>query len=1261
MGAFDMEEVFFCLVVPFLLFVGIVVGLIWLIIRLTRPKSAQPAGQMPVEHITPALLSQPGPLNTAMEQLIIGWAEQGRLAQEHAQAVLDVLRAERAAQKAPQTVAPQAAPVGPQTVAPQAAPQAMPATPAEPTAVAQPSAPMTTLPSEAIAPQTVQPVIAPQAVAAAAAPTATAAPPQPAKPSALERVFGGLLALRTRQMLLFLGAFLLVISALILVVFNWASFPPILQFALLASVCGSLWVGGHFLSSRWGLEGAGMGLRTIGAVLTPVVAFALSRPGLLDLPFAQGWLLSSLISLAVYLFAFWKLRHIAYLFTSCAAVVSSVGAAVYSIAPEWMPFALVLTCCGMLLAEQWITPRAASFGAAPRWVAVIGVPLIFLLAFFWRNLDLISTQMFTLVLWAMVVFYGLGTYFKRTNIWMSLTVAFLIFAQVAVAITYELESGERSLLYIGTALVLLAGATLFDQRLRRLSIPVLGATILFTLFSVHLNLTPNFAAIVFLLQVAWGALLAWAVLKHFAFLSPQGQLLAGVFGLGFAGALFPVWAVKTVEWLANSQQYQHWALIGAAAVLFLVAYFVLKPFHTIYDIVLQGLGTATTVIATILFFGKLPAFSLVLSFADYLAFSKETTILISLALTSVWLLQVFLRRHWFWVVLATPMAVLTGHFTLQSLDVDKMGMQLYFLAVCALLSIGGTLLRRTPWRFAITPMILWSIIVGLFLISGVLIDGLVNSIQAHHVLILLGLAATQALLSAMWRQPWIGYPTVLIASLAALLAADRDFFGLIELSPTQIGYVFCALALLWMLVGQVLRRVTAKAYAYPYELLGLVLSLLAPLTADRSDQDATLTWLAVGALFGLAIVLYRLPWLLGIVLAGFTMALLRGADWLYPNVFHESILLLAATWLHATIGMAARLRERQETTPLRWEQRYSFPAYGVALLSGATGLLAALDQSYTVAFVGIGLAALLAAIATVERVQMIAWSSLLFLVIGLLGLHDWQDLSRMWSNTALNAEMLLLCALGWALSIYVQQANATNTSASASLAQVWLKPLWIGPLVISFLALLQQGMLGGFLSLLPLIVSCVLFALHLTTLAVQYRQPIYAYGASLALMLALLLQLADLGFRDMQWFVIPSAIYLLGMAECLRRLHGQRGLAQLLEVGAVLLALGTTLGQSLTRDGLESQMYALALCLEALVFLGYGIVRQLRMPFLGGGAFFVLGVLWLSVNPLMAMNKWLLMGLLGLLLVGVYVLLERRQEQLARAGRIWLARINSWS
>jgi len=66
------------------------------------------------------------------------------------------------------------------------------------------------------------------------------------------------------------------------------------------------------------------------------------------------------------------------------------------------------------------------------------------------------------------------------------------------------------------------------------------------------------------------------------------------------------------------------------------------------------------------------------------------------------------------------------------------------------------------------------------------------------------------------------------------------------------------------------------------------------------------------------------------------------------------------------------------------------------------------------------------------------------------------------------------------------------------------------------------------------------------------------------------------------------------------------------------------------------------------------------VPFFGGALFFVLGVLWLSVDPLLSANKWVLLGILGLLLVGAYVLLERRQEQLARAGRAWVERVSGW-
>jgi hypothetical protein len=115
-----------------------------------------------------------------------------------------------------------------------------------------------------------------------------------------------------------------------------------------------------------------------------------------------------------------------------------------------------------------------------------------------------------------------------------------------------------------------------------------------------------------------------------------------------------------------------------------------------------------------------------------------------------------------------------------------------------------------------------------------------------------------------------------------------------------------------------------------------------------------------------------------------------------------------------------------------------------------------------------------------------------------------------------------------------------------------------------------------------------------------------------------------------------------------------------IEAGATMPLLGVTFGQSLRAAGLESQLYAVLLCGEALALLAYGVLRKLRVPFFGGAAFFVGGVVWLSVDPLLAANKWVLLGILGLLLVGLYVLLERRQEQLARAGRAWVERVSGW-
>ena len=50
-----------------------------------------------------------------------------------------------------------------------------------------------------------------------------------------------------------------------------------------------------------------------------------------------------------------------------------------------------------------------------------------------------------------------------------------------------------------------------------------------------------------------------------------------------------------------------------------------------------------------------------------------------------------------------------------------------------------------------------------------------------------------------------------------------------------------------------------------------------------------------------------------------------------------------------------------------------------------------------------------------------------------------------------------------------------------------------------------------------------------------------------------------------------SGLYLLVLAEGLRRFQGRGNLAQMVETGAAVLLLGTTLGQSLRAVGLESQ------------------------------------------------------------------------------------------
>jgi hypothetical protein len=338
------------------------------------------------------------------------------------------------------------------------------------------------------------------------------------------------------------------------------------------------------------------------------------------------------------------------------------------------------------------------------------------------------------------------------------------------------------------------------------------------------------------------------------------------------------------------------------------------------------------------------------------------------------------------------------------------------------------------------------------------------------------------------------------------------------------------------------------------------------------------------------------------------------------------------------------------------------------LLSGLGALLLASSASDALALNALGLAALAALLGSAEHRQELAWGAFWLLALGLGALHDMLGVAPLWSAAWGVAESLVICLFGWMIEWRMKneelrkRENETRFFTLHSSFFIWQQPLWLGPLIagaaltgLLIVAAPQRGELP------PLTFGLATLALLLATLAARRRAVEYGYVAAAALVAAGLCQLYDWGFRQPQWYVLPAGLYLLALAEGLRRLQGRRGLAQLLETGAAVLMLGTTLGQSLRATGLVSQGYAAWLCVESLLLLGYGALHRRRAPFFSGALFFVIGVIWLSVDPLHAANKWMLLGARGVLLVGAYVLLERRQEQLARLGRALVERISGWS
>jgi hypothetical protein len=146
------------------------------------------------------------------------------------------------------------------------------------------------------------------------------------------------------------------------------------------------------------------------------------------------------------------------------------------------------------------------------------------------------------------------------------------------------------------------------------------------------------------------------------------------------------------------------------------------------------------------------------------------------------------------------------------------------------------------------------------------------------------------------------------------------------------------------------------------------------------------------------------------------------------------------------------------------------------------------------------------------------------------------------------------------------------------------------------------------------------------------------------------------GQREVQFYVIPAGLYLLGVGY-LEWKFGSRSLGRWIDYAAILLLLGSLFWQSLGDYG---GRYALLMGLEGLLLLWWGSARRLRRFLYAGVGGVTLDVAGQLIEPLLSANRYIVFGVAGLILISLAIFIERRLEQVLSFSKDVRQRLEKW-
>jgi hypothetical protein len=463
-------------------------------------------------------------------------------------------------------------------------------------------------------------------------------------------------------------------------------------------------------------------------------------------------------------------------------------------------------------------------------------------------------------------------------------------------------------------------------------------------------------------------------------------------------------------------------------------------------------------------------------------------------------------------------------------------------------------------------------------------------------------------------------------------------------------------------------------WALPLYGLGYGLALAAPFFTAGQAGLAALNWLLLIPLLGWAIYRFRLRiWLLALAGAGHLAAALWLAElgwWYYPVWAWLRFLPLPLV-----MAIVARVIEvkRGEGSPLILEQMFrgwSRPLYIILLLDIIIGQGISLEGNWPAATITLVHTVMIAGLASSWRSQRLPYLSLMLGVYAFLQAQAAATISIMNWPVSLSYLAVGYGIVGYGLGV-IRLSLSADREVRPWLA-IWELPLQRLSLIVSGGTLVLTGLFG-----LEIVNTTgrALYGLpfrHLIDPALTHMViTVFALLGILYLAIAFIHRWLSLGYlasgmlllswtghmfyirqwEDLQFYAIPTGLYLLGMAY-LEWQRGHKAQGQWLDYMGLILMMGSLFWQTL----LYGWVYALLLGSEALLILWWGSARRLRRFLYAGMGGMVLATLGQLINSLWSINQWIVFGVVGLMLVILAVVIERKLDEI----KLWQKSLEAW-